>query len=242
MIKIRAFRPLDESELCLEYIDGHRRVLEDYGIINITSYNKDWITNPFVFGVYAEQDGVMVGAIRIQIADGIHPLPVEAAVGKMDPKVYDLVTKHRLDGGTGELCGLWNAKSVAGRGISILLVRAAISIINQLEFRTLLGICGPYSLDMFTRVGFVIDKTLGNKGDFIYPTPEYIAYVLGIMDARTLSTSLPFDRDRMLLLRSQPKQTLIETGPKGDLEVHYELKVPAQKSDTLVSQTIINNK
>jgi hypothetical protein len=94
MIKIRAFRPLGESDLCLEYIDGHRRVLEDYGIINITSYNKDWITNPFVFGVYAEQNGVMVGAIRIQIADGIHPLPVELAVGKMDSMVYELVTKY----------------------------------------------------------------------------------------------------------------------------------------------------
>jgi hypothetical protein len=160
----------------------------------------------------------------------------------MDSMVYELVTKHRLDGGTGELCGLWNAKSVAGRGISILLVRAAISIINQLQFRTLLGICGPYSLDMFTRVGFVIDKSLGNKGDFIYPTPEYIAYVLGIMDARTLATSLPFDRNRMLQLRSNPEQTILETGPKGELEVLYELKVPEPKPNTLVNQMEPKNK
>jgi hypothetical protein len=95
---------------------------------------------------------------------------------------------------------------------------------------------------MFTRVGFVIDKSLGNKGDFIYPTPEYIAYVLGIMDARTLATSLPFDRNRMLQLRSNPEQTILETGPKGELEVLYELKVPEPKPNTLVNQMEPKNK
>ena len=231
MIRIRAFRPCDENEICREYIEGHRRVLEDYGIINITSYNKEWVYNKHIVGVIAEQDGIMVGAIRIQMADGIHPLPVEAAVGSMDSKVYDLVNRHRLDGGTGELCGLWNAKSVAGRGISLLLVRAAISIINQLHFKTLLGICGPYSLEMFRRVGFVVDNSLGDGGNFIYPTPEYIAYVLGILDAESLQTSLPYDKERMFGLREQPVQTRMETGPKGEMEIAYELLVPAFKAE-----------
>jgi hypothetical protein len=230
MIQIRAFRPCDEPEICLDYIEGHRRVLEDYGIINITSYNKEWLNNPHIAGVIAELDGKMVGGIRVQTADGIHPLPVEAAVGKMDPKVHDLVTRYRLDGGSGELCGLWNAKNVAGRGISMLLVRAAISIINQLKFRTLLGICGPYSLDMFKRVGFEIDYSLGDGGNFIYPTPEYIAYVLGILNAETLDSSLPYDREKMLDLRKNPDQIRIETGPKDDMEVNYLLTVPNIKT------------
>ncbi len=225
MLKIRAYYPIEEIQASDEYIEGHRRVLEDYGITNITSYNKEWVKNPYTHGVIAIEDGVMIGGIRVQVADGVHPLPLETAVGGIDSKVYDLVTTHRLHGGTGELCGLWNSKQVAGRGISILLVRAAIAIINQLRFRTLLGICAEYSLPMFTRVGFVIDRSLGDDGNFIYPTQEYLAKVVGILNAEDLATSFPFDKERMLALRKTPKGILREQGPKGDLEVEYDLIV-----------------
>jgi hypothetical protein len=225
MLKIRVFYPVVETAASLIYIEGHRKVLEDYGIINITSYNKEWIGNPHTFGVIAEENGVMVGGIRVQVADGVYPLPLETAVGEMDSKVYDLVTKHRMEGGTGELCGLWNSKQVAGKGISILLVRAAISIINQLHFKTLLGICAEYSLPMFMRVGFVIDRNLGNNGNFIYPTEEYLAKVVGILNAEDLSTSFPFDKERMLNLRQNPLCRVTEQGPKGSLEIEYDLTV-----------------
>ncbi|HXC04965.1 MAG TPA: GNAT family N-acetyltransferase [Bacteroidia bacterium] len=237
MLKIRSFYPLDEQSVCLEYVEGHRKVLEDYGILNVTSYNKDWIRHAYTHGVVAELDGHLVGGIRVQIADGQTPLPVETAVGKMDPGVYALVVKHLLDGGTGELCGLWNAKEVAGKGVSLLLVRAAISIINQLRFRTLLGICAEYSLPMFTRVGFVIDRTLGNNGDFIYPTEEYLAKVVGIMNAETLATSSDYDRMRMLELRAHPRTIVMENGPKGEFEVEYDLLVPFVK-EVLLTESL----
>jgi hypothetical protein len=240
MIRIRAFCPVDEGAVCLEYIEGHRMVLEDYGILNVTSYNKDWISNPHAYGVIAEKDGVLVGGIRVEVADGIHMLPVETAVGKMDPKVFDLVRKHRTDGGTGELCGLWNSKKVAGQGISVLLVRAAISIINQLKFRTLLGICAEYSLPMFSRVGFIIDTSLGDHGNFEYPTAEYQANVVGILNAENLATSNPYDRERMLYLRANPQKIITETGPKGDLEIEYNLLVPQVRP--LESLVVIENK
>jgi hypothetical protein len=239
MLKIRYFYPLDERSVCLEYIEGHRKVLEDYGILNITSYNKDWVEHPFTYGVIAELNGKLVGGIRVQVADGNTPLPVENAVGKMDAQVYDLVVKHLLDGGTGELCGLWNSKDVAGQGISILLVRAAISIVNQLRFRTLLGICAEYSLPMFTRVGFVVDRSLGNNGDFIYPTAEYLAKVVGIMNAETLATSTDYDRMRMLELRAHPRTIVMESGPKGSFEVEYDLFVPTVKEVTLDNITFV---
>jgi hypothetical protein len=227
MIRIRFFYPLQEQPICQDYIEGHRRVLVDYGILNVTSYNHEWIKNPFVYGVVAERDGKLVGGIRVQVADGVHSLPVEDAVGAIDGKVYDLVEKHRLDGGAGELCGLWNSKEVAGQGISILLVRAAISIINQIGFKTLLGICAEYSLPMFTRVGFRIDMSLGNEGNFIYPTSEYLAKVVGILNAENLETSTEYDRQRMLHLRSHTKCMAIETGQKGELHVEYDLEVSA---------------
>lgn len=227
MIKLRAFRAVNETESCLKYVEGHVRVLTDYGIVNVTSNNLAWIENPMVYGVIAEnEEGEMVGGIKVQVSDGIHPLPVEEAVGDIDPNVHRLVEHYAKDYGVGELCGLWNAKKVAGIGLSIILVRAGISIINQLNFKIMVGICAEYTLPMFTSVGFVVDNGLGDQGKFIYPNENYIARVLGILNAETMETAHPCERDIILNLRNNPRQKRIET-EKGELEVYYNLVLPS---------------
>lgn len=225
----RAFRAVDEPETCQTYLAGHQQVLRDYGIENITSNNESWMQNPNVFCVIVERmtpmGREMVGGIRIQQADGVHPLPVEDAVGNLDPAIHRIV-EHFMDEGVGELCALWNSKSVARRGVSLLLVRACISIINQVGFRTLIGICAEYTLQMFQRVGFVVNNRLGNEGKFAYPNPSYIARVLGILDAQSLDTALAHDRARMTSLRQLPEQECAEEGQYGVVKSVYNLWLP----------------
>ncbi|MEO8760122.1 MAG: hypothetical protein ABI388_03350 [Bacteroidia bacterium] len=224
MFYIRAFRAIDEVETCVEYIKGHIQVLKDYGIENVTSNNDTWTKNPNMYCFIArDESGELVGGIRIQVADGIFPLPVENAIGKMDAGIHLLVKKYANNGGVGELCGLWNSKKVKGIGISIVLIRAALSIINQLKFHTVTGICAEYSLEMFQNVGFVINTDLGNSGKFIYPNENYIARVVGILNGTTLETALLYDRERMLSLRKEPIQKHTEKGLKGDFLVNYNL-------------------
>lgn len=223
-LKFRAFRAVNEYETSRLYLNGHVKVLHDYGIQNITSSNASWMSNPNVYCVIAELDGEIIGGIRVQIADGINPLPVELAVGDMDKRIYEKVKAFAKEG-AGELCGLWNAKKVAGMGVSMLLVRAGISIINQLNFKTLMGICGDYTLEMFNKVGFVIDKSLGNNGEFVYPKSDLIARVLGILNAETLESAHSYDKERMLDLRNNPVQYTEEQGSKGILKVDYNLVV-----------------
>jgi hypothetical protein len=164
-----------------------------------------------------------VGGVRIHIADGVHQLPVEKAIGKMDPKIHDIVRQY-LDEGVGELCALWNAKEVAGMGLSIILVRAGISVLSQLKCTTLMGICADYTLKMFRKVGFVVDDSLGNKGEFVYPNENYVARVLGILNAKDLSTAEEFDRTKMLDLRQNPVQTSVENGANDmEMEIEYHL-------------------
>ncbi len=226
LIKFRAFKATEDPDTCQRFLKGHVSVLEDYGITNITTNNNQWMHMDCVYGVVAEtEDGEMVGGIRIQLADGVHPLPVEKAVGYMDPTLYDLVREY-IPEGVGELCALWNAKSVAGLGISILLTRAGISITNQVTCKTLMGICAGYTLKMFKKVGFVIDNTLGNGGEFVYPNENYIAWVLGILNAKELETAEDYDRERMLSLRYNPVQQFIEQSKIGDLNVDYNLIIP----------------
>ena len=227
-IKIRAFRAINEYATCLNYKQEHINVLIDYGISNVTSSNDQWINNPNMYCVIAEtiNEGIMVGGIRVQVSDSEFPLPVETAVGKMDSRIFNLVEKYRNNGGVGELCGLWNSKKIAGYGVSVLLVRAGISITNQLKFKTMVGICAEYSLNMFQNVGFVIDKSLGNDGDFPYPNDTYKANVLGILNSETLNTANEYDKSRMLSIRKEPIQTCIEKGPKGEIEINYNLIIP----------------
>ncbi|WP_162618681.1 hypothetical protein [Pedobacter yulinensis] len=228
MIKLtfRSFTAIKEPETCERYLAGHVQVLKDYGITNITTNNRQWMSLPTVHGIVAEaEDGTVVGGVRVHIADGVHPLPVEDAVGYMDPFVSKVINQY-FDDGTGELCGLWNAKSVAGIGISILLVRAGIAIVNQIRLASLFTICADYTMPMVRKVGFVVEDSLGNAGEFVYPNENYIARVLRKMNAETLETAEAFDRERIFDLRNNPQQITIETGPKGDLEVDYQLVIP----------------
>ena len=159
-IKLHAFGAAKDRASCEDFLSGHQKVLKDYGIENITTNSESWFDNPNVYGVLAvdQQTGEIVGGIRVHKADGAHLLPVEEAVGDLDPAVHEIVERYTEDG-VGELCALWNSRSVAKIGISTLLTRAGISIINQLDFRILMGICADYTLPMFTRVGFVVDNS-----------------------------------------------------------------------------------
>jgi hypothetical protein len=226
-IRFRVFRPVDDMFMCEKYIQGHVNVLRDYGITNITSNNTLWTQNPDIYAVVAESmDGRnLYGGIRVQIANDFQNLPVQEAIGEMDNRLNAKVEEMRIEGGCGELTALWNSKLVKGYGVSVFLTRAAISIIDQLKFKILIGICGDYTLEMFSRVGFVIEKELGESGGFPYPKQDMIAWVLGIMNAKTLETAHPEDRDIMLSLRENALQAREEYGPKGKVIVHYDLKV-----------------
>lgn len=225
-LRFRSFTAIKDSETCERYLEGHVQVLKDYGITNITTNNRQWMTLPNVHGIVAEtENGEVVGGVRVHIADGVHPLPVEKAVGSMDPNVATIINEY-FDDGTGELCGLWNAKSVAGIGISILLVRAGIAIVNQVRLASLFTICADYTLPMVRKVGFVVEDSLGKGGEFIYPNESYIARVLRKMNAETLETAEEFDRNRIFDLRNNPVQHTFEMGPKGEVEIDYQLVIP----------------
>ncbi|MGZ3930653.1 MAG: hypothetical protein ACXVP0_04630 [Bacteroidia bacterium] len=226
-LKIRGFRAVNEPATCQIYGKGHLQVLVDYNVMKVTSYNNAWMSNPSAYVVIAEQasTGEMVGGIRVEVAKGVFPLPIETAIGQLDSRIHEKIRGYALHGGCGELCGLWNSKEVKGVGISFFLTRAAVSIVNQLKFKTMVGICAEYTLRMFADVGFEIDNSVGNNGEFPYPDDRYLTRALGILNAETLETANPYDKERMLGLRNNPVQTRVETGSRGDVEVTYDLRM-----------------
>lgn len=49
MIKIRAFRAIDDYDACQKFILGHQKVLENIGVKKVTSSKNEWAENPAIF-------------------------------------------------------------------------------------------------------------------------------------------------------------------------------------------------
>jgi hypothetical protein len=223
--KIVAYKASENQALNKKFINGHAKVLTDYGVTNITSYKHDWTNNPSVYCVVAfDDENDVVGGVRFHIADGYNQLPLEKALTNLDPSIHTFVENLGFNR-TGELCGLWNAKKVAGMGISLLLTLSGISISNQINVSLLLGICADYTLPLFQSVGFEVDYSMGNKGEFPYPTEKYITRVIGILNAKSLGTASAENREKIIYLRNNPITEQEEKGKKSIFHVNYQLKL-----------------
>jgi hypothetical protein len=228
-IKIRAFRATDDAVTCEKFIEGHRKVLENHGISKVTSSNDSWAENPAVFVIVVETiDGDrLFGGARVHAADGKVKLPIEDATAYMDPKVLDVV-KHHSQRGTGELCGLWNSKEVAGLGVgSLFPSRAAVVIAEQLGLETMFSLCSPATVRFNQWIGSNILTSVGKEGTFYYPKLDLIATAVFLEDAITLKDAHPREREKMLFLRKNLVYLTQERSPFKNItvDVNYDLVV-----------------
>lgn len=229
MYRIRVFRATQDKEACELFADGQDNVLKDFGIEKVTSSNRDWINNPnvFVFLVESEDGTEVYGGSRIHKKIKGDPLPIEGAIGEMDPKIHDKVLKDEPLG-TGELCGLWNARKARGTGVSQALTKASVAkagvtIANLIGVNILWVLCAPYTVKMVEQAGFKQIKDLGDDGIFPYPLPDLPATVLRLGDADDLSSADTENKSQILDLRKTPVQSKVEIGPKGEMMINYEL-------------------
>lgn len=228
MVKIRAFRAIDDPEACLKFIEGHRRLLEiHFGVAKVTSTNNEWMNSENTIVIIVEDEGgeKVYGGARVQMVDGKIPLPIEHALGHYDPKIFEFVKE-----GCAEICGMWNSMEVAGMGIgSLILCRVCVSIVNQLPIDKIYVLCAPVTTRMGKRVGAVVEESLGDKGIFFYPKDDFVATAMAILDVDVLSHAEENERTNIFELRKTPNQIKIEKGPKGEFEVMYQLEIPNLK-------------
>lgn len=224
--KIVAFRAVDEREMCMAYISGHLKTLKNFGLNNLlVSSSEGWMHNPNVYCVVAfdESTNVMVGGVRTHVADGQMPLPMEMALGKQDESIFDLVRNLALDGGTAESCGLWVDEQVRGENISMCLMRAAISTVDQLNVTTILGICSDYAYRLFRKIGFVPDESFGEEGKFCYPNEGSITNVVLIPDLNDFSNATEVDGKEIQILRINRYQKRVEETDRMVATISYSL-------------------
>ena len=227
-ISISAFKVLDHPSICEEFMEGHTNVLRDIGIsVNkLTSANISWSKSPESNIIVARNlgDGQLIGGARVDIGGNSLVLPIEQAVGDLDEKIYNIV-KHEAILGTAEICGVWTSSKVAGRGVAVLLLRSAIALASQLNLNSLLVLCSEATLSMFLKMGCIVNKSLGYQGTFYYPKENLIATALILPDVKTLLMADEMSKENIFSLRQNPQTTRIEKGPKGNMEVQYNLQI-----------------
>lgn len=230
-IRIRAFRATEDTDTCIKFIEGHRKVLAIYGLENITTNVESWIYNPSIFVIVVEPlDGQkLYGGVRVQCVDGIHPLPIEDAVGKMDSTIHSVVRAHALNGAA-EVSGLWNSKEVAGLGIgSFIPTRCTVAIAEQLGINTYFGLCAPATVRFNQWLGSKILTTVGNNGTFYYPKLDLIATAVIHEDLANLHEAHKREREKILTLRRNPQAVVDEKSIFKNIHVniHYDLVIPS---------------
>lgn len=225
-VRIRAVRSISDTTTTNKYIDGHFSVLESYGVTKVTSADRSWAENPNVYLLVVEsEDGSKVfGGGRVQIKSGKYNLPLEPAIVEKDTRIVEYMTQYQ-DMEVAELCGVWNSKEIAGYGIgSIFLIRAGVAVASLLKLKSLMGFCSPFTLQNCQRLGFKIIEGLGDSGTFLYPKEGLIATILDIKNLQELPNAKCDEREKIFYLKNNPAHEAIETSPKGDFTILYDLE------------------
>ena len=227
-LRIWAFRAVDNPEACERFVKGHQEVLENHGVTNVVTAQPEWANDDHVWVVLVDSpDGKKTyGGARVHKASGTNQLPIQEAISYLDPSINEFV-KDRVDDGIGEICGLWNSLEVAGMGVgSVYLIRAGLSLANQLGIQGMFAFCSPYTYRMAASFGFFPLREIGESGKFSYPTDKLIATVTYQEDTEAMVGSNELESASISELREQPFQQKNETARNGiHVEVIYELNI-----------------
>lgn len=237
-ITLRAFRAPDEPELCDEFLREHRKVLEDFGIQNVSTNTDSWMSDPNAYIIVALHDSLgMVGGIRLQIAAEGTPLPMEEAIGKLDPRVQDELEELRPHG-NGEVCSLWNANRYGHMGIPVLLSQAVTAMATMANARKMVCLVAHYTQRHPKRNGFIVMDKVGTEGVFSYPIPSIKAIAMVNPDTMTLPHATNAQRQLIYSIRLRPKQVRVEAPNSTPIEVHYDMCLQNNMLDLHAYQSI----
>ena len=231
-VKIRAFRAIEDPGTCERFVKGHEYVLTSIGVTKVSSSKNEWTKNPSVFVLTVESlnGEVLYGGARVHVAGGTQPLPIEQAVGIIDPAVYRLVWEYNKYG-TGELCGLWHSREIMGYGVgSIFLIRCCVAIAYSVGIQSLFALCAPYTIKPGESVGMEFETKIGNNGTFYYPKLDLIATAMVLKDVPQLSKAHEEDKIAIMDIREKLNLVRVEELRKKQITIHYNIEIPNLKN------------
>lgn len=226
-LTINSFKAVKHPDLCENFSHGHGNVLKDFGVTKVTSADKIWHHNPnsYVISVQMDNSEEFVAGARVDVYGGAQPLPIEDAIGVIDESIYPLIKSYAATGRTGEVCGLWTSQQSTGNGIAFLMIKSSVALAKLLNLGSVFALCSPFTVSMFSKLGFEVEKSLGKEGTFYYPKLDLIATAMVLKDLGQL-TNIPEDnKDIVINLINHPAQQSVEKGPKGLVKIDYNLQI-----------------
>ena len=182
-------RANQDQSLCERLLDGHRRVLQAYGINNLSSFRTDWFRRDDVIVIAAltpDGERVLAGA-RMQPGLVANDFPLPQAVGHMDSNVAKFL-EARIPEGVMELSALWNSIELAGMGLgSEFLIEVAMAALPMLDCKHLVALTSPV-----TRADFM-NLAVGLRFSHFIATST--RRVTGLRPSNTLGIARPMMTD-----------------------------------------------
>jgi hypothetical protein len=176
--------------------------------------------NPNIYISLIYLDKKVVGGVRMQIKDNIYMLPIEVAIDYLDKQITCEVAQ-RMEGITGEACGLWIGDEVRNMKMGLVLTRNTVVIAKKLKLKSLFALTSQYTLNMTGLLGFMPLNNLGENGSFVYPTEEYKSTVCVNDDIDALSTADEHQKSAIEHLFQHIISDRIEQTEKGPVEIEY---------------------
>lgn len=226
-VHIRAFRATDDVNASIRFAEGHSEVLNNHGIKKVSSASIEWTNNPDVYVILATSPGgqKIYGGARIHIRRPGERLPLEKAFAKHDKGIYKVIDQFEPEG-CAELCALWNSIEVAGLGIgSKLIINCAVSMTERLDIKHLLALSSPVTRRWIPDFGFYTITSIGQDGGIPYPMERLTATVAHFINPDRLEFMTPDLYEQAISLRLNPMLCSTATGPKGSLNLHFDLNV-----------------
>jgi len=225
VLRLRAFKAVNDPESCQKFLKGHGDILSSIGVNKVTSSTESWMENPGTYVLVVEDPNTaeVLGGARVDTSYGNSKLPIASATGYMDPKIHDFIAQES-EHGTGEICGLWNSRKVAGMGFgSLFLTRAAVTITTQIKVKSLFALCAPYTVATAESFGYKTLKEVGNEGTFYYPKLDLLATAMLLPDTAELAGASDLELERVGSLRKEPNQIFSEQSRRREVEIQYQL-------------------
>jgi hypothetical protein len=221
-------RATQDERLCKRLLQGHKRVLEAYGIKNLSSFRTDWFRRDDVIVIAVmtpDGERVLAGA-RMQPGNVANDFPLHQAVGHMDPKVGEFL-ESILPEGAYELNALWNSIELAGMGLgSEFLIEVAMAALPLLDAKHVVALTSPVTRRWREKHGWRLREDLGEGGYFVYPKPSLRASVEHYVHPDYQANVDVEVRDLMASIRRRPEDvTTVVEGPKGQLKIRLNLTI-----------------
>ena len=219
-------RASQDERLCKKLLQGHKRVLEAYGIKNLSSFRTDWFRRDDVLVIAVltpDGERVLAGA-RLQPGFLANDFPLHQAVGHMDPNVGAFLDDIIPDTAY-ELNALWNSIELAGMGLgSEFLIQVSMAALPLLEAKHLVALTSPVTRRWREKHGWRLRRELGADGYFVYPKESLRATVEHFVHPDYETYSDPNVQALMSSIRERPEDVTTHVhGPKGQLTIRLNL-------------------